>query len=165
MNRAGEVLGILREGAGFVSGDLIASRLCISRTAVWKIVQQLDRMGYACRNSAKGKDTGSRARPTGSTRGRSSGTWRRAIVGREIRLQGFGGLDQRRCLRSGAGRLRRRHVRDRGVAKCRAGQAPQGVALPLRQEPLRVVRPETGPPPARRSLPSPSSPASRPLTP
>ena len=54
MNRAGEVLGFLREGSGYVSGDLIASRLSISRTAVWKILRQLGRMGYAY-DALKGK--------------------------------------------------------------------------------------------------------------
>ncbi len=54
MNRAGEVLRFLREGPGYVSGDLMASRLSISRTAVWKILRHLDRMGYVC-EKLKGK--------------------------------------------------------------------------------------------------------------
>ncbi len=44
----------MREGSGYVSGDLIASRLSISRTAVWKILQQLGRMGYVV-EKLKGK--------------------------------------------------------------------------------------------------------------
>ncbi len=44
----------MREGSGYVSGDLMASRLSISRTAVWKCVQQLGRMGYVV-EKLKGK--------------------------------------------------------------------------------------------------------------
>ena len=45
---------MLREGSGYVSGDLIASRLSVSRTAVWKILRYLGRMGYAY-DTLKGK--------------------------------------------------------------------------------------------------------------
>jgi BirA family biotin operon repressor/biotin-[acetyl-CoA-carboxylase] ligase len=54
MNRAGEVLSFLREGSGYVSGDLIASQLSISRTAVWKCLRQLGRIGYVV-EKLKGK--------------------------------------------------------------------------------------------------------------
>ncbi len=54
MNRAATVLSFLREAPGYVSGDLIASRLSISRTAVWKILRQLGEMGYAF-ETLKGK--------------------------------------------------------------------------------------------------------------
>ncbi|MGD0230293.1 MAG: biotin--[acetyl-CoA-carboxylase] ligase [Syntrophorhabdales bacterium] len=38
--------GSRHSGAGFVSGDVMASRLAISRTAVWKVLKQLSAMGY-----------------------------------------------------------------------------------------------------------------------
>ena len=44
----------MREGPGYVSGDLIASRLSLSRTAVWKILKYLGRMGYTY-DTLKGK--------------------------------------------------------------------------------------------------------------
>ncbi len=47
MNRAGAILAFLRGSEHYVSGDLIASRLGITRTAVWKCLKQLERMGYA----------------------------------------------------------------------------------------------------------------------
>ena len=55
MSRAGEILAFFREAADgraaggpvYVSGDMIASSLSISRTAVWKVLKQLSGMGYA----------------------------------------------------------------------------------------------------------------------
>ncbi|MGA2106711.1 MAG: biotin--[acetyl-CoA-carboxylase] ligase [Syntrophorhabdales bacterium] len=47
MNRAPQVLAFLRGSETYVSGDLIASRLGISRTAVWKCLKQLEELGYA----------------------------------------------------------------------------------------------------------------------
>ena len=46
MNRAAEVLAFLRGRPGHVSGDFMASRLHISRTAVWKLLKRLKQMGY-----------------------------------------------------------------------------------------------------------------------
>jgi BirA family biotin operon repressor/biotin-[acetyl-CoA-carboxylase] ligase len=48
LNKAtSEVLRLLREGSGFVSGEYMSSRLGISRTAVWKHVKKLRRSGYS----------------------------------------------------------------------------------------------------------------------
>jgi BirA family biotin operon repressor/biotin-[acetyl-CoA-carboxylase] ligase len=46
MDRIKEVLGFLREQEGYVSGDYISQRIGISRTAVWKYVNQLTLAGY-----------------------------------------------------------------------------------------------------------------------
>ncbi len=54
MNRIGEVLGFLREGPAYVSGDYISSKLDLSRTAVWKYINQLKEMGYSV-DTIKGK--------------------------------------------------------------------------------------------------------------
>jgi BirA family biotin operon repressor/biotin-[acetyl-CoA-carboxylase] ligase len=54
VNRAGEILGLLRESTGFVSGDAVAERLSISRTAVWKVLKQLSGMGFVF-ETAKGR--------------------------------------------------------------------------------------------------------------
>ncbi len=47
MNRAGEVLAYLRNPDEYVSGASIASKMAITRTAVWKYLRQLEQMGYA----------------------------------------------------------------------------------------------------------------------
>ena len=54
MNRVAEILAFLRTGEDAVSGDYIASRLAISRTAVWKYIKQLERLGYVIER-AKGR--------------------------------------------------------------------------------------------------------------
>src|SRR5450759_2257050 len=54
MSRLHAVLAALREGPGYVSGDAIATRLEISRTAVWKYVKQLEGLGYRL-EKVKGK--------------------------------------------------------------------------------------------------------------
>ena len=42
-----DILALLRSmGEGYVSGEEIASRLGISRTAVWKHIQELREAGY-----------------------------------------------------------------------------------------------------------------------
>ena len=46
MNRAGEILAFLRDRNEYVSGAAIASKMGITRTAVWKYLKQLERMGY-----------------------------------------------------------------------------------------------------------------------
>lgn len=46
MNRAPQVLAFLRGSETYVSGDLIAGRLGITRTAVWKCLKQLEERGY-----------------------------------------------------------------------------------------------------------------------
>ncbi len=46
MNRIREILGFMREAPDYVSGDLMGSKLSISRTAVWKCLKQLEQMGY-----------------------------------------------------------------------------------------------------------------------
>ena len=45
---------LLRESGDYVSGDLIAAKLHVSRTAVWKYVNHLERLGYLFQKS-KGK--------------------------------------------------------------------------------------------------------------
>jgi len=62
MNRIGEVLGFLREGPAYVSGDYISSRLALSRTAVWKYIHQLQQMGYSV-DTTKGKGYSLRSAP------------------------------------------------------------------------------------------------------
>src|SRR5512133_3441467 len=54
MDNLGAVLGFLRTKEGFVSGDYISEKLGVSRTAVWKYMNQLERYGYAITKS-KGK--------------------------------------------------------------------------------------------------------------
>ncbi|HEY3276559.1 MAG TPA: biotin--[acetyl-CoA-carboxylase] ligase [Syntrophorhabdaceae bacterium] len=54
MDRIKELLTFLRETEGFVSGDYIARKIGISRTAVWKYVNHLDELGYNV-TKAKGK--------------------------------------------------------------------------------------------------------------
>ena len=47
MDRIKELLEFLRDKNDFVSGDYIAREMGISRTAIWKYMNQLDEMGYA----------------------------------------------------------------------------------------------------------------------
>jgi len=47
MDRIRTALTFLREKGDFISGDYIASRLGVSRTAVWKYINQLERLGYS----------------------------------------------------------------------------------------------------------------------
>jgi BirA family biotin operon repressor/biotin-[acetyl-CoA-carboxylase] ligase len=54
MDKIGEALMFIRESKEYVSGDFIASRLHVSRTAVWKYVNHLERLGYVFQKS-KGK--------------------------------------------------------------------------------------------------------------
>lgn len=54
MDRISELLEFLRERNDFVSGGYIAGKIGISRTAVWKYVNQLEQMGYRI-EKAKGK--------------------------------------------------------------------------------------------------------------
>jgi BirA family transcriptional regulator, biotin operon repressor / biotin---[acetyl-CoA-carboxylase] ligase len=54
MDRIKELLEFLRETDAFVSGDYIAGKIGISRTAIWKYVNQLEEMGYDV-VKAKGK--------------------------------------------------------------------------------------------------------------
>lgn len=54
MNRIGEILTFLREGHEYVSGDYIAGRMNISRTAIWKYIKQLEELGYKI-DKVKGK--------------------------------------------------------------------------------------------------------------
>ena len=42
-----EILGILRIRDGFVSGQELSRLLGVSRTAIWKTVEQLKKEGYA----------------------------------------------------------------------------------------------------------------------
>ncbi|MBR1391559.1 MAG: biotin--[Lachnospiraceae bacterium] len=41
-----EILAMLREKKGYVSGQEMSERLGVSRTAVWKVIHQLNREGY-----------------------------------------------------------------------------------------------------------------------
>ncbi len=54
MDNLGEVLKELRGAGGFISGDHIAGKLSVSRTAVWKYMNQLERYGYDI-DKSKGK--------------------------------------------------------------------------------------------------------------
>lgn len=54
MDNTGEVLKYLRECRDFVSGDYISDKLNVSRTAVWKYMNQLERHGYSI-TSVKGR--------------------------------------------------------------------------------------------------------------
>ena len=54
MDNIGEVLKFLREKHDCISGDYIAKKLKVSRTAVWKYMNQLERYGYVV-NKSKGK--------------------------------------------------------------------------------------------------------------
>jgi BirA family transcriptional regulator, biotin operon repressor / biotin---[acetyl-CoA-carboxylase] ligase len=46
MNRSGDILRFLRGSSGYTSGASMASRLGISRTAIWKYLKQLEQAGY-----------------------------------------------------------------------------------------------------------------------
>ncbi len=46
MDRVGDILSFLREAKDYVSGDFISTKLGISRTAIWKHMHQLERLGY-----------------------------------------------------------------------------------------------------------------------
>ncbi len=61
MNRTGEVLGFLRREER-VSGDYISAQLGLTRTAVWKYVKQLRKMGYTV-DTLKGKGYSLKAAP------------------------------------------------------------------------------------------------------
>jgi len=54
MDNIGEVLRFLREKHDCISGDYIAKKLKVSRTAVWKYMNQLEHFGYVIRK-LKGK--------------------------------------------------------------------------------------------------------------
>ncbi len=54
MDNIGEVLRFLRSSNEFTSGDLISKHLNVSRTAVWKYMNQLERYGYGI-DKSKGK--------------------------------------------------------------------------------------------------------------
>jgi BirA family biotin operon repressor/biotin-[acetyl-CoA-carboxylase] ligase len=54
MDNIGEVLKFLRQKEDFVSGDYISKKLDVSRTAVWKYINHLERYGYII-NKSKGK--------------------------------------------------------------------------------------------------------------
>ncbi len=54
MDRIKEVLTFLREKDGYISGDYISTEIGISRTAVWKYMNQLAKMGYKV-SKLKGK--------------------------------------------------------------------------------------------------------------
>ena len=54
MDKIGAVLMLIRESRDYVSGDFIAAKLHVSRTAVWKYVNHLERLGYLFQKS-KGK--------------------------------------------------------------------------------------------------------------
>ena len=41
-----EILTVLKEAPGFVSGQELCGRLGVSRTAVWKVIKQLEEEGY-----------------------------------------------------------------------------------------------------------------------
>lgn len=46
MDRIGDILVFLRDKKDYVSGDFIASQINISRTAIWKYINQLEKKGY-----------------------------------------------------------------------------------------------------------------------
>ncbi len=54
MDNVGEVLKFLRLKDEYVSGDYISARLHVSRTAIWKYINQLERYGYGI-DKSKGK--------------------------------------------------------------------------------------------------------------
>lgn len=47
MEMKSEILRLLRETEGFLSGQQLCSRFQVSRTAVWKVIEQLKEEGYA----------------------------------------------------------------------------------------------------------------------
>ncbi len=54
MDRTAEILTFLRNSNDYLSGDIISSKLGISRTAVWKYINQLEQKGYGV-SKIKGK--------------------------------------------------------------------------------------------------------------
>jgi BirA family transcriptional regulator, biotin operon repressor / biotin---[acetyl-CoA-carboxylase] ligase len=46
MDRIRDILAFLREKQDYISGDFISAELGISRTAIWKYMHQLERLGY-----------------------------------------------------------------------------------------------------------------------
>jgi len=47
MDRIADILTFLKEKPDYVSGDFISAELGISRTAIWKYMHQLEKLGYA----------------------------------------------------------------------------------------------------------------------
>jgi len=54
MDRMSEILRFLRDANDYISGDTISTELGISRTAVWKYINQLEKKGYGI-SKLKGK--------------------------------------------------------------------------------------------------------------
>ena len=54
MDRTSEILTFLRGADDYISGDFISAKLGISRTAVWKYINQLEQKGYSI-TKLKGK--------------------------------------------------------------------------------------------------------------
>ncbi len=51
-----EILKLLKESCGYVSGQQLCDRFAVSRTAVWKVMEQLKKEGYElppCRQSGR----------------------------------------------------------------------------------------------------------------
>ena len=42
----GEILKLLKETAGYISGQELCEKFGVSRTAVWKVINQLKEEGY-----------------------------------------------------------------------------------------------------------------------
>lgn len=87
MDKLSEVLRYLRDANGFISGDYISGKLGVSRTAVWKYMNQLDRYGYNI-DKSKGKgyrlvDTPDKLYGWEIDRYRKQGTIGKKIIHRE----------------------------------------------------------------------------------
>lgn len=50
----GKIINLLRENKNWVSGEILASNLGISRSAVWKHVKELKELGYKIKSGRKG---------------------------------------------------------------------------------------------------------------
>lgn len=50
----GQILKILKDNAGIVSGQTLSAKMGVSRVSIWKHIQKLQELGYEIRASAKG---------------------------------------------------------------------------------------------------------------
>lgn len=83
MNRIGEILTFLREGHEYVSGDYIAGRMKVSRTAIWKYIKHLEGLGYRI-DKVRGKGYYLKAVPDRLFPWEIEPHLRTSFVGREI---------------------------------------------------------------------------------
>ena len=102
----GEILKLLKETDGYISGQELCEKFGVSRTAIWKVINQLkvrsirsgqERMSYSLRRQSpqttRSGALRNRARPTGLWQLRNSSLEERgdgAVSGHPLRESGSG---------------------------------------------------------------------------